>query len=104
MQVPTTAGEGDLQLSGNKIQAGRNVDSHSDGPTSYLPGAGWMAAEADPEARTILHCAKVFAAEASEKVASLAMQIMAGKRVRKWKHGRAMLSRSEVRRDCRHHM
>ena len=41
--------------------------------------AGWMTAEADPEARTILHCAKVFAAEASEKVASLAMQIMAGK-------------------------
>ncbi|MGO9569360.1 MAG: acyl-CoA dehydrogenase family protein [Desulfomonilaceae bacterium] len=41
--------------------------------------AGWMAAVADPEARTTLHCAKVFAAEASEKVASLAMQIMAGK-------------------------
>lgn len=41
--------------------------------------AGWMAAEADPEAWTTLHCAKVFAAEASEKVASLAMQIMAGR-------------------------
>jgi acyl-CoA dehydrogenase len=40
--------------------------------------AGWMTAQTDPEARTILHCAKVFAAEASEKVASLAMQIMAG--------------------------
>lgn len=41
--------------------------------------AGWMATAADPEARTTLHCAKVFAAESSEKVASLAMQIMAGK-------------------------
>jgi alkylation response protein AidB-like acyl-CoA dehydrogenase len=40
--------------------------------------AGWMVAEANPEARTIVHCAKVFAAESSEKVASLAMQIMAG--------------------------
>jgi len=40
--------------------------------------AGWMAAGADPEARTIVHCAKVFAAEASEKAASLAMQITAG--------------------------
>lgn len=41
--------------------------------------AGWMASAADPEARTTLHCAKVFAAESSEKVASLAMQIVAGK-------------------------
>jgi alkylation response protein AidB-like acyl-CoA dehydrogenase len=40
--------------------------------------AGWMFSAADPEALTVIHCAKVFTAEASEKVASLAMQIMAG--------------------------
>jgi len=40
--------------------------------------AGWKYSAADPEALTIIHCAKVFAAEASERVASLAMQIMAG--------------------------
>ncbi|MBI4965434.1 MAG: acyl-CoA/acyl-ACP dehydrogenase [Desulfomonile tiedjei] len=40
--------------------------------------AGWLFSISDPEALTVLHCAKVFAAEASERVASTAMQIMAG--------------------------
>lgn len=41
--------------------------------------AGWLFSVSDPEALTIVHCAKVFAAEAAEKVASMAMQIMAGR-------------------------
>ncbi len=41
--------------------------------------AGWFLATADPEAVTVLNCAKVFTAEASEQVAGMAMQIMAGK-------------------------
>jgi len=38
----------------------------------------WLHATADAEAATLIHCAKVFSAEASERVASLAMQIAAG--------------------------
>ena len=41
--------------------------------------AGWLHSVGDPEAVTVVHCGKVFAAEASERVASLAMQIMAGR-------------------------
>jgi alkylation response protein AidB-like acyl-CoA dehydrogenase len=41
--------------------------------------AGWMSANADPEAATLGRVAKVFAAEASEQVAAMGMQIMAGK-------------------------
>ncbi len=41
--------------------------------------AAWMYSISDPEAETLIHCAKVFAAEASEKVAGMAMQIMAGR-------------------------
>ena len=40
--------------------------------------AGWMYANSDSETRSLVGCAKVFAAEASERVANLAMQIMAG--------------------------
>lgn len=40
--------------------------------------AGWLWSISDPEAVTVIHCAKVFASEASEKIASMAMQIMAG--------------------------
>jgi alkylation response protein AidB-like acyl-CoA dehydrogenase len=40
--------------------------------------AGWMYSNADPETTTLVHCAKVFSAEASERVSNLAMQIMAG--------------------------
>ncbi|MDQ7781432.1 MAG: acyl-CoA dehydrogenase [Desulfomonilaceae bacterium] len=40
--------------------------------------AGWMYAEAEREAETLVRCAKVFAAEASERTANLAMQILAG--------------------------
>jgi alkylation response protein AidB-like acyl-CoA dehydrogenase len=38
----------------------------------------WLHATAAAEAATLIHCAKVFSAEASERVASLAMQIAAG--------------------------
>jgi len=40
--------------------------------------AGWMYANEEPETASLVRCAKVFASEASEKVANLAMQIMAG--------------------------
>ncbi len=40
--------------------------------------AGWMRAHADPEEETLGRVAKVFAAEASEQVAAMGMQIMAG--------------------------
>jgi acyl-CoA dehydrogenase len=40
--------------------------------------AAWMSSVSDPEAETLVRCAKVFAAEASESVANMAMQIMAG--------------------------
>jgi alkylation response protein AidB-like acyl-CoA dehydrogenase len=40
--------------------------------------AAWLYGEHDPEARTVLHCAKVFASESAEQVATMAMQIMAG--------------------------
>lgn len=40
--------------------------------------AGWMRSHADPEADTLCRVAKVFAAEASEQVAQMGMQIMAG--------------------------
>jgi alkylation response protein AidB-like acyl-CoA dehydrogenase len=41
--------------------------------------AGWMRCHADPEADTLCRVAKVFAAEASEQVANMGMQIMAGR-------------------------
>lgn len=41
--------------------------------------AGWLYSVDDREASTVLHCAKVFTAEASEQVAAMAMQIMAGR-------------------------
>jgi alkylation response protein AidB-like acyl-CoA dehydrogenase len=50
--------------------------SHSAQLLAYR--AAWFASISDPEAATVLHCAKVFAAEASEQVTGLAMQIMAG--------------------------
>jgi alkylation response protein AidB-like acyl-CoA dehydrogenase len=40
--------------------------------------AGWLHSVSDTEAGTVIYCAKVFAAEAAEQVASMAMQIMAG--------------------------
>jgi len=40
--------------------------------------AAWLSSISDPEAETLVRCAKVFAAEASESVANMAMQIMAG--------------------------
>lgn len=40
--------------------------------------AAWLYGEQDPEASTIINCAKVFCSEAVEKVASWGMQIMAG--------------------------
>lgn len=40
--------------------------------------AGWMVSSADPEASVLVKCAKVFASEASEKVAAMALQIMSG--------------------------
>jgi alkylation response protein AidB-like acyl-CoA dehydrogenase len=41
--------------------------------------AAWLYSVADPEAATVLHCAKVFSAETAEQVASMAMQILAGR-------------------------
>lgn len=41
--------------------------------------AGWMRGHADPEAETLCRVAKVFTAEASEQVAQMGMQIMAGR-------------------------
>lgn len=41
--------------------------------------AAWLYSVADREAATVLHCAKVFSAEAAEQVASMAMQILAGR-------------------------
>ena len=40
--------------------------------------AAWMCSVSDQEAGTLVHCAKVFATEASERVASMAVQILAG--------------------------
>jgi alkylation response protein AidB-like acyl-CoA dehydrogenase len=40
--------------------------------------AGFFFAESSPEAATMVNCAKVFAAESAERVASMAMQILAG--------------------------
>lgn len=40
--------------------------------------ASWMSSVSHREAATLVHCAKVFSAEASERVASMAMQILAG--------------------------
>jgi alkylation response protein AidB-like acyl-CoA dehydrogenase len=40
--------------------------------------AAWVLSIGDDEAASLIHCAKVFCAEASERVASLAMQILAG--------------------------
>jgi len=41
--------------------------------------AAWLYATGDPEARTVLHCAKVFCAEGAEQVTAMAMQILAGR-------------------------
>ncbi len=41
--------------------------------------AGWLYAVGDTEARTVLHCAKVFTSESAEQVAAMGMQIMAGR-------------------------
>jgi alkylation response protein AidB-like acyl-CoA dehydrogenase len=41
--------------------------------------AGWLYRASDPEAATVILCAKVFGSEASEQVSTLAMQIMAGR-------------------------
>ncbi len=41
--------------------------------------AGWLYGAGDPEAASVLLCAKVFAAEAAEEVSGKAMQIMAGR-------------------------
>lgn len=41
--------------------------------------AAWLHSVADREATTVLHCAKVFSSEATEQVAGMAMQILAGK-------------------------
>lgn len=40
--------------------------------------AAWMFSISDTEADVLLHCAKVFSAEASERVASMGLQILAG--------------------------
>jgi alkylation response protein AidB-like acyl-CoA dehydrogenase len=40
--------------------------------------AGWFFATSDKESDVMIRCAKVFAAEATEQVAGMAMQIMAG--------------------------
>jgi alkylation response protein AidB-like acyl-CoA dehydrogenase len=40
--------------------------------------AGWMISSKNPEASVMVKCAKVFASEASEKVAAMAMQILSG--------------------------
>ncbi|MBI5252160.1 MAG: acyl-CoA dehydrogenase [Desulfomonile tiedjei] len=40
--------------------------------------AAWMYSVSDAEAHAVLHCAKVFSAEASERVASMGVQILAG--------------------------
>jgi alkylation response protein AidB-like acyl-CoA dehydrogenase len=39
--------------------------------------AGWLYSVRDPDAESVTHCAKVFAAEAAEKVAAMGMQIAA---------------------------
>jgi len=41
--------------------------------------AGWHYSVNHPEAETVLQCAKVYCAEAAEQVATLAMQVMAGR-------------------------
>jgi alkylation response protein AidB-like acyl-CoA dehydrogenase len=41
--------------------------------------AAWLYSVADREAATVLHCAKVFSSETAEQVASMAMQILAGR-------------------------
>jgi alkylation response protein AidB-like acyl-CoA dehydrogenase len=40
--------------------------------------AGWMISSNNPEASVMVKCAKVFASEASEKVAAMGMQILSG--------------------------
>lgn len=40
--------------------------------------AAWMYSESHPETPTIIHCAKAFSAESAERVASMAVQILAG--------------------------
>ena len=40
--------------------------------------AAWFAASGDREAGVLINCAKVFCAEAAEKVSALAMQVLAG--------------------------
>ncbi|MCA1959727.1 MAG: acyl-CoA dehydrogenase [Desulfomonile sp.] len=41
--------------------------------------AAWLYATGDPEARTVIHCAKVFCAEGAEQVTSMGMQVLAGR-------------------------
>ncbi len=50
--------------------------SHSSKLLAYR--AGWLLSVGDPEAATVLRCAKVFSSEAAEQTAIMAMQIMAG--------------------------
>jgi alkylation response protein AidB-like acyl-CoA dehydrogenase len=40
--------------------------------------AGWLYSISDPEAAVLIRCTKVFAAEAAEQAASMAMQVSAG--------------------------
>ena len=40
--------------------------------------AGWLHGLGDREAATVIRCAQVFSAESAEKVASMAMQVLAG--------------------------
>ncbi len=66
--------------------------------------AGWMRAHADPEAATLGRVAKVFAAEASEQVAAMGMQIMAGEGYLTGERGRASLSGRQIRCPRRDHL
>ncbi len=55
------------------------ADMHTLYQTSQLLAyrAAWLYESGDPEAETVMKCAKVFSAEAGEKTASLAMQAVA---------------------------
>jgi alkylation response protein AidB-like acyl-CoA dehydrogenase len=45
--------------------------------------ASWMVEAADPEADTVVRCAKVFCAESAERAASACLQVMGGEGYRK---------------------
>jgi alkylation response protein AidB-like acyl-CoA dehydrogenase len=45
--------------------------------------ADWLVRSADPEAGTVVRCAKVFCAESAERAASAALQVMGGEGYRK---------------------